>query len=76
MYKLMHTGYPVAGRAIESDEWKLYSKHATLTAAIKKMDKAQSHLERGQWDDHYIIISPDGRRLDQHEIEAARYSMR
>jgi hypothetical protein len=70
----MHTGYPVAGRPIRDEEWKLYSKHATLTAAIKRMNKACAHLEYGQWDDHYIILDADGKRLD-HEIEEARWKM-
>lgn len=63
-FYVQHVGYPVAGRAIWHDEWKLYSTHATESAAWKRVRKAQAHLQPGQWDDHYRVIGPDGRVCD------------
>lgn len=62
-YTLQHVGYPVAGRAIEKSEWKTYSEHASEDAAFKAMDKATAHLQPGQWDDHYRVISPRWKNL-------------
>lgn len=65
MYTVMHVGYPVAGRPIRADEWKKYSTHQTESAAWKSVARATSHLDYGQWDDHYIVIDPDGNRCDR-----------
>lgn len=59
-YILQHVGYPVAGRAIRKDEWKTHSLHTTENAAFLEMAAATSHLDYGQWDDHYRVIAPDG----------------
>lgn len=75
MYTLQHTGYPVAGRPINNDEWKNYSKHASLRAAIRKMDKCTAHLQYGQWDDQYRILGPDGNSVGSYGIEEERYRM-
>jgi hypothetical protein len=74
MYELQHTGYPVAGRSIAADEWKKYSKHASLWAAIRKMDKNHEHLSLGSWDDHYRIVDPNGNVLNHHDIDQERYA--
>lgn len=55
VWTVLHTGYPIAGRPIRDDEWKVYSKHKTFSAACKRIIKAMSHLSYGQWDDHYVI---------------------
>jgi hypothetical protein len=59
-YTVLHVGYPVAGRPIRDDEWKVYSAHKTESAAWKKIFNATSHLSHGSWDDHYRVIAPDG----------------
>jgi len=59
-YTVEHIGYPVAGRPIRDEEWKIYSQHATLSAARKRIVKAVDHLSQGTWDDHYRIKYPDG----------------
>ena len=59
-YVVLHTGYPVAGRAIQPDEWKEYSRHTTESAAWKAVERATAHLDRNSWDDHYRVIDPDG----------------
>lgn len=64
-YTVQHVGYPVAGRPIRDDEWKNYSKHASLKAAYRAIDKATSHLDYGSWDDHYRVIAPDGSHPDR-----------
>ena len=71
-YKLQRVGYPVAGRNITSDEWKDYSNHSSLWAAIRKMDKCQEHLDYGSWDDHYRVIDPNGNTVNYLEIEMER----
>lgn len=60
-YIIQHTGYPVAGRAIQENEWKKLSSHPSATAAIRKIRKETAHLSPGSWDDHYRVIDPDGR---------------
>ena len=55
-YIVQHTGYPVAGRSIRPDEWKVYSQHDTASAAAKAISRAQAHLDNGSWDDHYRIM--------------------
>jgi hypothetical protein len=69
-YTVLHTGYPVAGRPIQPEEWKVYSTHSSEAAAWKAVDKAKSHLEYGQWDDHYRVVSPDGQECDRWEFIA------
>lgn len=73
-YKLQHIGYPIAGRPIEESEWKDYSKHSTLKAAIKKMDKCTDHLQNNQWDDHYRFIDVSGIVLTPYDIEQERWN--
>lgn len=55
-YIVQHVGYPVAGRSIRPDEWKVYSQHDTASAAAKAISKARAHLDRNSWDDHYRIM--------------------
>ena len=76
MFTLQHTGYPVAGRPILDDEWKNYSKHASLWATIRKMDKCTNHLDYGQWDDHYRILGIDGKPVGYYAIEEERFQHR
>jgi hypothetical protein len=71
-YTVMHTGYPVAGRAIQPEEWKIYSVHKTKSAAWKKVVKAISHLGPGEWDDHYKVIGPDGQPCEYGEYLAEK----
>jgi hypothetical protein len=71
-YVVMHTGYPVAGRPIRSDEWSELSRHATESAAWKKVLKARKDLEPGSWNDHYRVIAPDGSECDLQTWQAAR----
>jgi hypothetical protein len=65
-YKLMHVGYPVSGRAIRTDEWKVLSVHASEGAAWKKFEKCTAHLGTS-WDDHYILLGPDGEKCNYQE---------
>jgi hypothetical protein len=62
-YTVQHLGYPTTTR-IEEGDWKSYSIHATESAAWKAVRKAKSHLQPGQWDDHYRVIAPDGQVCD------------
>ena len=59
-YTVMHVGYPVAGRPIREEEWKVFSTHKTESAAWKKVHGEREHLGPYQWDDHYRVIGPDG----------------
>jgi hypothetical protein len=59
-YTVQHTGYPVAGRPIQDDEWQVLSTHKTYSAACKRIIKERSHLDIHSWDDHYRIIDPNG----------------
>jgi len=66
-YILQHLGYPTTSR-IEDHQWKKLSVHTTASAAYKAMDKRNSHLEYGQWDDHYRVIDSAG-NLCQREYK-------
>lgn len=60
-YRLMHTGKPYSRYVIiPTEAWKLLSTHASLKAAVRRMEQERAHLDSGTWDDHYQIISPDG----------------
>ena len=64
-YTVQHVGYPVAGRPIRPDEWATYSTHETESAAWKSVTRATSHLDYGQWDDHYRVLDQDGKTCDR-----------
>lgn len=74
-YTIQHVGYPIAGRCVAPEEWKEYSKHNTLTVAIKRIYKATAHLQYGQWDDHYRIIAPDGHVCTEYEKDLAQFKI-
>jgi hypothetical protein len=83
MYIVQHTGYPVAGRAIQDHEWKTYSKHTSMSAAFRAIERARAHLSPDTWDDHYRVIGPDGNIVDRQEYldqqwekDAARFARR
>lgn len=69
-FKVMHVGYPVAGRKIREDEWKVYSVHKTGSAAVKAIRRAKAHLQPGQWDDHYMIVDEQGRDVTDEVYHA------
>jgi hypothetical protein len=73
-YTVQHVGYPVAGRPIRPDEWATLSTHKTESAAWKRVTRETSHLQSGQWDDHYRVFDPDGHRCywdDYYESDTA-----
>ena len=64
-YTVLHTGYPVAGRPIQPNEWSVKSKHASERAAWRAIERSSAHLSQGSWDDHYRVIAPDGTECDR-----------
>lgn len=80
-FTVQHVGFPVAGRSIRDDEWKVYSTHTSANAALTAVDKAQEGLGSGEWNDHYRIVDPDGHimniynmRIERSEKEMSRIS--
>lgn len=71
-FTVQHVGFPVAGRSISEDEWKVYSTHNTASAALKAVDKAQEGLEPGSWNDHYRILGPDGQAMNIYNMRMER----
>lgn len=63
-WTVQHIGHPTSN-AIREDEWYEYSTHTSRDAAHKAIEKARAHLEYGQWDDHYRVVSPNG-SIDDH----------
>ena len=59
-YVIQHVGYPIVGRLIRADEWHNLSTHVSLWEAMRAIKHNRSHLDYGQWDDHYRIITGKG----------------
>ncbi len=54
-YTLQHTGYPVAGRCICDDEWSDLSRHSSITASDKRVNKLCEHLQAGSLQPDFYI---------------------
>ena len=63
-----HTGKPFASAVPEGTPWYEFSKHSTLSAAMKRVKKEQAICRKNiggwTWDDCYRIRKPDGTLAD------------
>jgi hypothetical protein len=53
---------------LDKKEWRTISRHASITAAYRRLKKETAHLTPGTWDGYYRVIAPDGSALRRDEI--------
>lgn len=62
-----HTGKPFSSR-IPEEAWFELSSHSTISAATKAIETRLGWVERGSWNDHYRVRTPDGKIMSVQQL--------
>lgn len=64
----MKNRFQLQFRDLNREDWRTISRHASITAAYRRLKKETAHLTPGTWDGYYRVIAPDGSVLSRDQI--------